>query len=80
MSPRFGSKNFKSKNLPTRPKRPVCYDLPPARPTLAGHYWLVGGMGFDVLREFWPDIARKLHMPFRDTREQLPTETGRSPR
>jgi hypothetical protein len=23
-------------------------------------------MGFDVLREFWPEIARKLHVPFRD--------------
>lgn len=31
-------------------------------------YALATGMGFDVLREFWPDIARKLHMPFRDTR------------
>jgi len=34
----------------------------------AGGYSLLTGMGFDVLREFWPDIARKLHMPFRDTR------------
>jgi len=42
-------------------------------------YALATGMGFDVLREFWPDIAHKLHMPFRDTRE-LATETGRSPR
>ena len=23
-------------------------------------------MGFDVLREFWPEIARKMHLPFRD--------------
>ena len=23
------------------------------------------GAGFDVLREFWPEIARKLHVPFR---------------
>lgn len=37
------------------------------------------GMGFDVLREFWPDIARKLHMPFRDTREPVTAETGRAP-
>jgi hypothetical protein len=29
---------------------------------------LLTDMGLDVLREFWPDIARKLHMPFRDTR------------
>ena len=26
-------------------------------------------MGFDVLREFWPEIARKLKMPFRDKPE-----------
>lgn len=44
-----------------------------------GGYALATGMGFDVLREFWPDIARKLHMPFRDTRERPTTETGRSP-
>jgi len=42
-------------------------------------YALAAGMGFDVLREFWPDIAHKLHMPFRDTRERLATEAGRSP-
>jgi hypothetical protein len=33
-------------------------------------YSVVQDMGFDVLREFWPEIARKLHMPFRDMREQ----------
>lgn len=27
-------------------------------------------MGFDVLREFWPEIARKLKLPFRDQHEQ----------
>jgi hypothetical protein len=43
-------------------------------------YALATGMGFDVLREFWPDIAHKLHMPFRDMREQTATETVRSPR
>jgi hypothetical protein len=43
-------------------------------------YALASGMGFDVLREFWPDIAHKLHMPFRDTREEPATETGRSAR
>jgi hypothetical protein len=42
-------------------------------------YALATGMGFDVLREFWPDIARKLHMPFRDTRERPAIEVGRSP-
>jgi len=24
-------------------------------------------MGMDILKEFWPDIVRKMHMPFRDT-------------
>lgn len=45
----------------------------------AGGYALATGMGFDVLREFWPDIAHKLHMPFRDTREASVTGAGRSP-
>jgi len=43
-----------------------------------GGYALATGMGFDVLREFWPDIARKLHLPFRDTREPPAMEVGRS--
>src|SRR5579862_8972048 len=42
-------------------------------------YALATGMGFDILREFWPDIAHKLHMPFLDTRERTATETARSP-
>lgn len=41
-------------------------------------YALATGMGFDILREFWPDIAHKLHMPFRDTREQVTAETAHS--
>jgi hypothetical protein len=32
-------------------------------------YAVITDMGFDVLREFWPEIARKLRMPFRDRRE-----------
>jgi len=32
-------------------------------------YVVLQEMGFDVLREFWPEIARKLHMPFRGARE-----------
>ena len=32
-------------------------------------YAVVTDMGFDVLREFWPEIACKLRMPFRDRRE-----------
>lgn len=31
-----------------------------------GAYSVMTDMGFDVLREFWPEIARKLRMPFRD--------------
>jgi hypothetical protein len=31
-------------------------------------------MGFDVLREFWPEIARKFKMPFRGVREEQPTQ------
>ena len=45
----------------------------------AGGYALATGIGFDVLREFWPNIAHKLHMPFRDTREGSATGTGHSP-
>jgi hypothetical protein len=30
-------------------------------------------IGFDELREFWPEAARKLKLPFRDQREQLNT-------
>jgi hypothetical protein len=44
-----------------------------------GGYALATGMGFDVLREFWPDIAHKLHMPFRDMREGPATEAGNPP-
>jgi hypothetical protein len=33
--------------------------------------------GFDILREFWPEIARKLRMPFRDFREPAGTGTSR---
>ena len=28
--------------------------------------------GFDVLREFWPEVARKFHMPFRGINEPVP--------
>jgi hypothetical protein len=37
-------------------------------------YSVLEDMGFDVLREFWPEIARKLRIPFRDMREQAGTE------
>jgi hypothetical protein len=32
-------------------------------------------IGFDELREFWPEAARKLKLPFRDQAEQLPATT-----
>ena len=35
----------------------------------SGGFILLQDMGFDVLREFWPEIARKLKMPFRGVRE-----------
>jgi hypothetical protein len=31
-------------------------------------------MGYDVLREFWPEVARKLKLPFRDQNEQKKLE------
>jgi hypothetical protein len=31
----------------------------------AGTYSMLQDMGMDVLREFWPEIARKLRLPFR---------------
>jgi hypothetical protein len=34
-----------------------------------GGFTILGDMGSDVLREFWPDIARKLRMPFRGMQE-----------
>lgn len=30
-------------------------------------------IGFDELREFWPEVARKLRLPFRDQNEPLPS-------
>jgi hypothetical protein len=32
-------------------------------------------MGFDVLREFWPEVSRKLNLPFRGSREIEPAQT-----
>lgn len=32
-------------------------------------YGVAGDIGFDVLREFWPEIARKFKLPFRDQHE-----------
>jgi hypothetical protein len=33
-------------------------------------------VGFDILREFWPEIARKFKLPFRDQHEPLNTIFG----
>lgn len=35
-----------------------------------GAFVILQDMGFDVLREFWPEVARKLNLPFRGVREQ----------
>ena len=35
-----------------------------------GAFSLLQDMGFDVLREFWPEVARKFKMPFRGVREE----------
>ncbi len=29
-------------------------------------YSILEDMGFDILREFWPEISHKLKLPFRD--------------
>jgi hypothetical protein len=38
-------------------------------------YSILQDMGFDVLREFWPEISRKLKLPFRDEHEVKPGES-----
>jgi len=35
-----------------------------------GAFSVLQDMGFDVLREFWPEVARKLNLPFRGVREE----------
>jgi hypothetical protein len=40
-------------------------------------YSVAQDMGFDVLREFWPEIARTFKMPFRDVREAVAAEPVR---
>jgi hypothetical protein len=39
-------------------------------------YSVGGDIGFDVLREFWPEIARKFRLPFRGQNELESPETG----
>jgi hypothetical protein len=35
-----------------------------------GAFTVLQDMGFDVLREFWPELARKFNLPFRGVREE----------
>jgi hypothetical protein len=35
-----------------------------------GAFVVLQDMGFDVLREFWPEVARKFNLPFRGVREE----------
>jgi hypothetical protein len=44
----------------------------------SGSYSVLQDMGLDVLREFWPEIARKLKMPFRGLRRESPSRHGSS--
>ncbi len=39
-------------------------------------YAILQDMGFDVLREFWPDISRKFKLPFRGEPELLSEDTS----
>ncbi len=41
-------------------------------------YSLIQDMGFDVLREFWPEISRKLKLPFRGDHEARTPESARA--
>jgi hypothetical protein len=36
---------------------------------------IVQDLGMDILKEFWPEIVRRMHMPFRDTRDSPAMET-----
>lgn len=46
-------------------------------PTATRVAYNVGGdIGFNVLREFWPEIARKFRLPFRDQNEPGSSGTG----
>jgi hypothetical protein len=35
-----------------------------------GAFSVLQDMGFDVLREFWPEVARKFNLPVRGVREE----------
>ena len=36
-------------------------------------------MGFDIVREFWPEISRKLNLPFHDDPRRLGGQLSPSP-
>ncbi len=39
-------------------------------------YSILQDMGFDVLREFWPEISTKFRLPFRGERPQTSAGSG----
>jgi hypothetical protein len=39
---------------------------------------IAGSMGYDLLREFWPEVVRKLRLPFRE-RGVIPVTSGAKP-
>jgi len=43
-------------------------------------YSVLADSGFDVLREFWPEIARKLKLPFRGQQKSASQGSGFSPK
>jgi hypothetical protein len=40
-------------------------------------YGMLQDMGFDVLREFWPEISRKFKLPFRGESEPVSQDPSR---
>jgi hypothetical protein len=42
-------------------------------------YGVLNDAGFDVLREFWPEIARKFKLPFRQDPEVASAELNETP-
>lgn len=41
---------------------------------------LIQDMGFDALREFWPEISRRFRLPFRNEHETCLPELVAGPR
>jgi hypothetical protein len=38
-------------------------------------YAVTSDMGFDTLREYWPEIARKFKLPFRDQNQNTASQS-----